>query len=199
MKMSRFVFLEGGAAVGKSSLCEELSRRGYRVHLESFVDLCERHPHFRPGELVMSFKWANEMVARMEEFAASSREPGVYFFDRSLLTPYVFARSTSREKLAFYVSLMQEVRSVFPCRMVLLHADAAVVRQRLQERYDRSTDAEKAIRDNLNEMSDDWVKLINSRYRDLFDSNAFDKMLDTSSGSVDENVDKLLSCVERHA
>jgi thymidylate kinase len=194
----RGIFLEGGAAVGKSSLCTELSRRGFRVHFESFVELCERHPHFKPGELVMSFKWGNEMVARMEEFAAGASESSIFFFDRSLLTPYVFARSTSRARLEFYMSLMEEVRSVFPCRAVLLHADKAVVRQRLQDRYDRSTEAEKVIRDSLNEMSDEWVQLINSRYEELRDKSAFDLTLDTSRGSIEDNVGELLGALERH-
>jgi predicted GTPase len=35
-----FVFLEGGAATGKSSLCQELLDRNYTVQFENFVQLC---------------------------------------------------------------------------------------------------------------------------------------------------------------
>ena len=35
-----FVFLEGGAATGKSSLCQELLNRNYTVQFENFVKLC---------------------------------------------------------------------------------------------------------------------------------------------------------------
>jgi deoxyadenosine/deoxycytidine kinase len=192
---------QGGPAVGKSSLCQELSRRGYRVHFELFVELCERHPSFRPGALVMSFKWANEMVARMEEFRAGtsrSAEPSLFFFDRSLLTPYVFARS-HRDHLAFYVDLMHEVRSVFPCSVVLLKTESSTVKSRLLKRYDKSTPAEKEIRKNLNEMNDDWVTLINERYDDLFrQPGVIDFSLDTSSGTVEKCVDNLLSSIQKH-
>lgn len=37
-----FVFLEGGAATGKSSLCAELEQRGYKVQYEGFVSLCKQ-------------------------------------------------------------------------------------------------------------------------------------------------------------
>jgi|JI10StandDraft_1071094.scaffolds.fasta_scaffold1185829_2 deoxyadenosine/deoxycytidine kinase len=199
--MKRFVFLEGGPAVGKSSLCQELSKRGFRVHFELFVELCEKHPAFKPGALVMSFKWANEMVARMEEFSLARSSGGgssLFFFDRSLLTPYVFARA-HRDHLAFYVDLMHEVRSVFPCSVVLLKADAETVKKRLLRRYEESTPAEKIIRQNLNEMNDEWVSLINQRYGQLFDQpGVFDMALDTSSATVEENVDQLLSSLEKH-
>ncbi len=195
--MKRFVFLEGGPAVGKSAICSELSRRGFRVHFELFVDLCEKHPEFRPGGLVMSFLWGNEMIARMEEFNRS-RSDGLFFFDRSLLTPFVFARA-NREHLAFYVDLMQEVRSVFPCSVVLLNAEADTVKSRLMRRYEQSTEAEKEIRQNLGEMNDEWVKLIDERYEELFQRpGVFDMSLDTSVGTVEKTVDELLSKLEKH-
>jgi len=36
----QFVFIEGAAATGKSSLCEELHKNGYAVQFENFVELC---------------------------------------------------------------------------------------------------------------------------------------------------------------
>jgi deoxyadenosine/deoxycytidine kinase len=36
----QFVFIEGAAATGKSSLCEQLHKDGYTVQFENFVELC---------------------------------------------------------------------------------------------------------------------------------------------------------------
>jgi predicted ATPase len=38
----QFVFVEGAAATGKSSLCQELHQRGYTVQFENFVELCAK-------------------------------------------------------------------------------------------------------------------------------------------------------------
>ncbi len=38
----QFVFIEGAAATGKSSLCQELHKRGYTVQFENFVELCAK-------------------------------------------------------------------------------------------------------------------------------------------------------------
>jgi hypothetical protein len=38
----KFVFLEGGAATGKSTIINYLDRMGYRVKIETFVSLCEK-------------------------------------------------------------------------------------------------------------------------------------------------------------
>ena len=185
----KFVFLEGGAGTGKSSICNVLASNGHRVHFESFVELCDLHPQYRPGHFVMSFKWANDMIARMEEFSRTSQR--LVFFDRSLLTPYIFAR-TARDRLGLYTDLMAEVAEVYDCSVVLLHADRPVVRQRLQDRFDRSTDAEKAIRESLNEMSDEFLDTIDSRYEALHQDGAFSFRLDTSEGSVEQVTQRLL-------
>jgi predicted ATPase len=38
----QFVFVEGAAATGKSSLCQELHQRGFTVQFENFVELCAK-------------------------------------------------------------------------------------------------------------------------------------------------------------
>ena len=190
----RFVFLEGAACTAKSSICNVLASRGHRVHFESFIELCDLHPQYRPGQLIMSFKWGNDIISRMEEFSRTSHE--LVFFDRSLLTPYVFARSTPREKLALYVDLMEELKSSYSCSVVLLHADRTVVRNRLLDRYNRSTEAEKVIRQSLNELSEEFVDEINSRYSDLEKSGAFDLKFDTSLGTLEEVTDGLMKTLQ---
>ena len=142
----------------------------------------------------MSFKWGNDIISRMEEFSRTSHE--LVFFDRSLLTPYVFARSTPREKLALYVDLMEELKSSYSCSVVLLHADRTVVRNRLLDRYNRSTEAEKVIRQSLNELSEEFVDEINSRYSDLEKSGAFDLKFDTSLGTLEEVTDGLMKTLQ---
>lgn len=190
----RFVFLEGAAGTGKSSICTELAARGHRVHFESFVELCDLHPQYQPGQLVMSFKWANDIICRMEEFSRTSQK--LVFFDRSLLTPYVYAR-TDRHKLSIYPALMEEMASVFDCSVVLLHTHQDVVQQRLLDRYNRSTPAEKLIRESLNELNQDFVAQINARYEELANAGAFRFRFDTSKGSPAENTDGLLERLEK--
>ena len=49
----RFVFLEGGAATGKTSVCEELAARQYTVRFENFVELCAANTRYEPSGSVM--------------------------------------------------------------------------------------------------------------------------------------------------
>lgn len=186
-----FVFLEGGAGVGKSSLCSALASRGHPVHFEGFVELCKEYPDYDPGGLVTSFKWANAMLQRMELFSSSSSSP-ILFFDRSLLTPYVYNRHVHQE-LDFYVDLMREVQRSYRCSLVLVFAEPKVVRQRLLDRYEHSSDEQKAVRRALNELNEAFIEKINARYEDLNARGVFTLKFDTSKGSIDELADKLIA------
>ena len=52
----RFVFLEGGAATGKSSVCKELATRGFTVQFENFVELCAANSRYEAsGSVLVGF------------------------------------------------------------------------------------------------------------------------------------------------
>ena len=92
-----FVFLEGATGAGKSTVTSRLQQMGYRVHHENFIDLCMRNPEFPAHSLVMQTKWIAELVAGLQRHASAyetdptSVKHGVVFFDRSPLTPAIYA------------------------------------------------------------------------------------------------------------
>lgn len=184
----KYIFLEGGAGVGKSSLCDVLARK-YPVHFESFVELCNEHKEYDPGGIMMSFKWSAKIIERMEAF---SRDPAhsIIFFDRSLYTPYVFSRTNAN--LSLYIDLMRELKQTYNCSVVLCVADAHVIRDRLWDRYNRGTAEEKQIRMQLNELNEEFLDKIRHRYETLNKQGAFSLKFDTSHGTVEELAEKLV-------
>jgi hypothetical protein len=85
--------------------------------------------------------------------------------------------------------------------VVLLHTDKKVVKQRLVDRYDQSSEAEKVIRQSLNELNDDFIDKINNRYEALEKKGVFSLKFDTSKGSIEEvteNLMKELSVKNKH-
>lgn len=82
---------------------------------------------------------------------------------------------------------------MYNCEVVLLHTDRDVVKQRLIDRYNQSSEAEKAIRQSLDELNDDFIDKINARYENLDQKGVFSLKFDTSKGSIAEVTNNLLN------
>ena len=67
-----------------------------------------------------------------------------------------------------------------------------MVRQRLWDRYNAGSDAEKAIRRQLGEVDDEYIARIDARYAQLKRDNWFDLCLRTDQLDVEKTADELL-------
>jgi hypothetical protein len=74
----KFIFLEGGAATGKSTIINYLDRMGYRVKIETFVALCEKvnllkisqqkNPRYLPQGTILPMKWMCSIFHALEDY-----------------------------------------------------------------------------------------------------------------------------------
>lgn len=138
----------------------------------------------------MSFKWANLMLERMEDLSSRPTPQQLCFFDRSFFTPYVFTRQGQNTRL--YVELYEELKLTYPMKIVLCKAPQSVVASRLQERFERGTQEERRIRQGLGEMSPEFIRAVEGRYKELEDRGIFDIIVDTSLASAQECAENLV-------
>jgi hypothetical protein len=153
----------------------------------------------------MSIKWVSDMFTVLEQHSdayersssSQQQQHGVrddlVVFDRSFLTPWIYTRG-DRNNL-YVLDAMREIQQTFACQLVLCEADRAIVKRRLTERYDASTPTEKAIRENLGELNDDYISHIDRMYRKLKDDNWFDVVLRTDTDDVAGTATALLRTV----
>jgi hypothetical protein len=90
---------------------------------------------------------------------------------------------------------MREIQQTFACQLVLCEADRPVVKRRLTERYAASTPTEKAIRENLGELNDEYIAHIDRMYQKLKDDNWFDVVLRTDTDDVAGTASALIRTV----
>jgi len=218
-KALRFVFLEGEAATGKSTICQILKSRGYTVQFEDFVELCKLNSRYNPQGSIVSIKWVCSQFLAMERFIQQHEENltnnqknnntnpplnllednnlskklfkgNIVFFDRSLLTPYVYVRNGLNN---FYVrDAMMEIRKTFPCVAFLCKTNRETIVTRLKSRYGQTDDDQtKDIRKSLGELDLSYVDYIHDRYLQLEREGWFDDILDTTAPDA-QVVDNLL-------
>ena len=165
----QFVFLEGGTGVGKSTLTYKLEKLGYRVVYEGFVDLCRQNPAYPPTSALLTLKWSSALLLHMERAADEHRagkiKGGVVFFDRSFLTPAVYARGLPVAD--FMQQIMEEVRGAYAVVTVLCEAEAYATQVRVQGRLFDSAPDEKDVRTSLGETDEGFQQEIVARYSDV--------------------------------
>jgi len=180
-----FVFIEGEAATGKSTICQLLKEQGYAVQFEGFVELCKENSRYSPQGSVVSIKWVSSMFTAMERFLHQHDEGqkefkgGVVFFDRSFLTPYVYTRGSLNN--LYVCDAMKEIKEVFPCTAVLCKTDMATIESRLLQRYQQGDALAKNIRKNLGELDHAYIEEVHNRYHKLHRQGWFDHTLDTTA------------------
>jgi len=179
------VFIEGVAATGKSTICKTLGSNGYTVRFEQFVELCEQNPMYSPEGSVLPTKWICAIFSSIEKFVKQYEtdrqafKDDLVFFDRSLLTPYIYTRGKLNN--LFACDAMNEIRQVFNCSSILCEASEDVIRNRLQQRYNAGSPQEQEIRLKLGELNDEYQRSIAHRYEELKSEGWFDDTLDTST------------------
>jgi thymidylate kinase len=180
-----FVFIEGEAATGKSTICELLKQRGYTVQFEGFVELCKENSRYSPQGSVVSIKWVSSMFTAMERLLHQFDEKQadikdrVVFFDRSFLTPYVYTRGSLNN--LYVCDAMKEIKEVFPCTTVLCKTDLDTIENRLLQRYNQGDAQAKDIRKNLGELDHAYIEKVHNKYSELEADGWFDYLLDTSA------------------
>ena len=179
----KFVFLEGPAGVGKTSICNLLSKNGFNVRFEKFVELCDANPIYSPIGSIMSIKWVSTLLSSLENYnkeqntETTIKYPNIVFIDRSLLSPYIYARGSLNN---YYVlDAMKEVKQVFNCTVVLCKTDYSIMRDRLKSRYDRGDEQEKEIRKSLGELNENYLHYIVNRYKRLEREGWFELSIDS--------------------
>ncbi|KAF0852736.1 mitochondrial P-loop-containing NTPase superfamily member [Andalucia godoyi] len=184
----RFVFLEGCAAVGKSTVCSRLSKMGFSTRLENFVSLCSKYPQYDPAGSCMSLKWTSGLLKSIEQYQEQfARDPssirhGLVFFDRSFLTPYVYRRdASSNDRNAHLLDMMKEVTKIIPSKIVYCHTELDIIKLRLSQRYMvAAVDEERSIRQKLGEVDDAFIVQTLARYEELEQCSWFSIRLNTT-------------------
>jgi len=181
-----FVFLEGGTGVGKSTLTWKLQKMGYNVYFEGFVDLCKQHPHIPPTSATMTLKWSSRLMSHLEEVnrlhAQGKIKGSVAFFDRSFLTPAVYARGLPVAD--FMMQIMQEVRELYSTVTVLCEAEEYAMMKQIAGRMYDASPPEKEVRQALGEEDEEFQRTILRRYEELEQEGHVDLILDTSSSKL---------------
>jgi hypothetical protein len=159
-----------------------------------------QNQRYEPGGTVMSIKWVSDMFTVLEKHSDEYARTGgrgvrddVVVFDRSFLTPWIYTRG-DRNNL-YVLDAMREIQQTFACQLVLCEADRPVVKRRLTERYAASTPTEKAIRENLGELNDEYIAHIDRMYQKLKDDNWFDVVLRTDTDDVAGTASALIRTV----
>jgi hypothetical protein len=171
---------------------------------ETFTHNTTQHvqnTRYEPSGTVMSIKWVSDMFTVLEKHSdayLSGRavcRDDVVLFDRSFLTPWIYTRG-DRNNL-YVLDAMREIQQTFACQLVLCEAAPLVIKRRLQERYEASTPQEKAIRENLGELNDDYIAHIDRMYAKLKDDSWFDIVLRTDSDDVAATAKALIRTVDQ--
>ena len=138
-----FVFLEGATGAGKSTVTARLQQMGYSVHHENFIQLCQNNPDLPAHSLLLQTKWMADLIAALQRHvAAYQRQPesikhGVVFFDRSPLTPAIYAvrdASLDAQCKSYLLQLSLQMFSCFRSTLLLCSADPYAVSLRRSHR-----------------------------------------------------------------
>lgn len=150
----------------------------------------------------MSIKWVSDMFTVLEKHsdtyqsgAGAPVRDDLVLFDRSFLTPWIYTRG-ERNNL-YVLDAMREIQQTFACQLVLCEAARPVVKRRLHERYEASSPAEKAIRENLGELNDDYIAHIDRMYAKLKDDHWFDVVLRTDTDDIAGTASALVRTVDQ--
>ncbi len=120
-----------------------LQQMGYSVHHENFIELCMRNPEFPAHSLVMQTKWIADLIAGLQRHAAayerdaSCIKHGVVFFDRSPLTPAIYASrdpNLDAHCKTYLLHLSLQIFSAFRSTLLLCAADPYAVALRRSHR-----------------------------------------------------------------
>eukprot|EP00277_Geminigera_cryophila_P023886 CAMPEP_0179472012 /NCGR_PEP_ID=MMETSP0799-20121207/52131_1 /TAXON_ID=46947 /ORGANISM="Geminigera cryophila, Strain CCMP2564" /LENGTH=324 /DNA_ID=CAMNT_0021279975 /DNA_START=99 /DNA_END=1073 /DNA_ORIENTATION=+ len=183
-----FVFLEGATGVGKSTLTYKLEKMGYRVVYEGFVDLCRIYAAkgYSPTSALLTLKWSSKLLEHMEKaqdaHAKGLIKDDLVFFDRSFLTPAIYARGLPVAD--FMNQVMDEARASYPIVTVMCEADPYATKLRVGGRLFDSKADEKAVRESLGEEDATFQQEIVTRYEEMEKEGHFDLVLNTSSSKL---------------
>ncbi len=165
-----FVFLEGNSAVGKSTICERLKKTGYTIVKERYVQLCNEHGKYNPAGSLMSMFWVTSLVQHLESLKdhMSTIKDNIVFVDRSFLTPSIYSQDGHSHSHLY--SVMEEFSKLNPCHTVVCSPGLDIIYQRLERRFYESTPEQQIIRESLGETDPLFIRNIESKYFDLFDT-----------------------------
>eukprot|EP01091_Cochliopodium_minus_P003149 TRINITY_DN12995_c0_g1_i1.p1 TRINITY_DN12995_c0_g1~~TRINITY_DN12995_c0_g1_i1.p1 ORF type:complete len:252 (-),score=41.21 TRINITY_DN12995_c0_g1_i1:70-825(-) len=196
-KGPKFVFLEGPAGVGKTSICNLLEKNRFNVRYEKFVELCDANPLYSPTGSIMTIKFVSTLLSSLERYHKEYNEDTsiseqddkknydatirkkIIFIDRSFLSPYIYARGQLNNH--YVLDAMKEVKQTYPSTVVLCQTNEETMRDRLRNRYDKGDDQEKEIRKSLGELNDNYLHFIRNRYKRLERDCWFELSIDCSN------------------
>lgn len=183
---TRCIFVEGTAAVGKTTVLNELQTLGFQTTTEDFLGICNAYDQYEAGSLVHNVVFLYNQVNLIPRSALPFSEEALaiphgqlHFFDRSPFSSAVYTNDPFVKR--FMVKTMDQITNYHDCLKVLLTAPEDVVNQRINSRFNRSNFEDRLLRRSLGEQNRELQQDIAQRYRELANEGHFDWIIDATN------------------
>lgn len=165
---------------GKSSLTEALSKEGWEVLDEAFLDM--PHSPLHPQSLVMETSWMAFWFQRLLRMQRECPTKSVFFADRSPFSAVLYGSNGQLLDEVVRTSI-EELKTVgIQVITVYLRTESDLLWERIQERLEREPERRKYKED-----SRDWM---NTTVR-FYEARAWDLIVDNNSTIADLRTDLL--------